>query len=58
MTKEELKMKQKKVKLTNRIATKLLLMAIIPIIVMAIVLGVYSCSVLRKGVSEEAIEVL
>ena len=51
-------MKQKKVKLTNRIATKLLLMAIIPIIVMAIVLGVYSCSVLRKGVSEEAIEVL
>lgn len=51
-------MEQKNVNLTNRIATKLLLMAIIPIIVMAIVLGVYSCSVLRKGLSEEVIQVL
>ncbi len=51
-------MKQNKVKLTNSIATRLLLTAVVPIIIMAVVLGVYSCSVLRKGVSEEAIEVL
>lgn len=51
-------MEQKHVNLTNRIATKLLLLAIIPIIVMAIVLGAYSSSVLRKALSEEVLEVL
>ena len=51
-------MKDNKVKLMNRIGTKLLLISIVPIIIVAVALGIYSCSTVRKAVSEEAIEVL
>lgn len=51
-------MRDNKIKVINSIGTRLLFMTIIPIIVMAIILGVYACSTLRRGISEEAIEVL
>lgn len=51
-------MKDNKVKLTNRIGTKLLLMSIVPIIIVAVAIGIYSCTMLRKAVSEEVIELL